>query len=64
MDREIHAGVSILRQYCTTNLKQLNDNRQILILHDRAQPISVMISYDLYIKWQEVIKKLTKERML
>jgi hypothetical protein len=53
--KPINVGVSWLRTLCSTNLRDFNENRRTAILHDRAEPIAVLVSYDEYLRMQEAI---------
>ncbi len=52
-EREIHVGVSWLRTVTKDGLKQLPELP--VIIHDHAQPVSVLIRYDLFMQWQDVL---------
>jgi hypothetical protein len=55
-----HISVSDLRQFNKQLLRDFDKQQAIATIHEGAQPIAVMISYDLFMKWQEI--RLQAER--
>jgi hypothetical protein len=53
---ERHIGVSELRKFNKKRMKQLNADCEIVIVHDGPKPISAMISYKVFMAYQELIR--------
>jgi hypothetical protein len=49
-----HIGVSELRKFDTKRLRELDKQQGIAMIHNHAEPLAVMVSYDLFMKWQEI----------
>ena len=48
---EVHIGISMLRTYSAKKLRELNSP---VIIHDRAEPIRVLVPYEQFMRMQAI----------
>lgn len=53
----IHVGVSELRKFNSYRLDTLNTRKQVAVIHDHAQPIAVLVGFDLYMALQAAVRE-------
>lgn len=60
IDRRVrYVGTSHLRQFSADTLRELDDS--IFVIQDRDEPVSVLLSYTLFMQIQDTIEKCERE---